>query len=199
MLTYRSAPSQYLSLFIPQNASMHRLAPELIASYLARSRAEESIVALAACILDSLSSFFVRSWRKECETIRSSSNLSWFAYATPRKPQLIVLGALAVAHAWLSDSKGHSGWWAQVADGMVEAKEIDATMRCILRDIDYDLLSFTPEIVQAMKDDIYGENRHEGVGGSSKTRNSLPPLDIKHTGVAVLQKGLYTPERTPLE
>jgi len=97
------------------------------------------------------------------------------------KPELIVLAVLAIAHGFLSDSKSETVFWANcVANGAVEPREVDGTMRCLLEDIDYQLLSFMPEDVEAMRQDMY-ETVSSGVRGK-----------------AILRHGQYTPELTPI-
>jgi hypothetical protein len=92
----------------------------------------------------------------------------------------MVLGALAIAHNYLHDVAGEPKWWALVAKGAVEPREVTATTRCILQDIDYGLMSFTPEDVEAMRQEIY-RKEDEGVRG----------------GKAVFSQGQLTPDISP--
>jgi hypothetical protein len=136
------------------------------------------VVALAACILDSLSSSFIRSWRKACEKARAPEQTSF--YSNPIKPELIVLGALAIAHSYLQDRSGETKWWAKVAMETVEPREISATTRCILQDIDYGLMSFAPEDVEAMRQAMYWKDDGGARGGR-----------------AVVVQGQLTPDISP--
>jgi transposase-like protein len=140
---------------VPQNASRSRVSPALIATYLARAQLPEATVALAACILDSLSSRFVRAWRRECEEVNTSQH-SAHSLRITAKPELIVLAALAVASGFLDDVKGEPRWWIQnVTEDTLNLREFDATMRCVYKDLNYDLCSFTAEEVDEMRLDLY--------------------------------------------
>lgn len=132
---------------------------------------------MAACILDALSCFFIRTWRKDLNAAAASDErftqlakraprgsaalakyprLSASFGATPR-PELIALAALSIAKAFLDDTRGECRWWAGwVAQGDVDAAELDVTVKCMLRDLEYDLMSFTPEIIEDMRTEIFG-------------------------------------------
>lgn len=154
-----------------------------MATYIVQAELSPSTVALAACILDTLSSSFVRSWRKDCEKARSSETATF--RSKPLKPELIILGAFVLAHGYLHDVSGQPEWWCRVANGTrkphengtIMRREITATTRCILQDIDYGLMSFTPGDVELKEQEIFGK----GEGGS-------------HNGNAVFSQGQLTPD-----
>lgn len=149
-----------------------------IATYIARAGLTDSVIALAACILDILSSSFVRSWRKACENTRLRERPSF--HSIPTKPELIILGALSIAEGFLVDEVGDTEYWAiKVARRTVEPCEVAATTRCILQDIDYCLLSFTAKDVEAMRQKMYG-----------KLRGGLQ-------GQAIFHRGQLTPDISP--
>jgi len=149
----------------------------------------DDTIAFAGCILDRLSRFFVRSWRKECERMQPWRR-SFQAH--PTKPELIVLAALVLANGFLNDASHDIPWWAiHVADDEVGSKEIDATVNCILKDIDYGLFSIKADEVEATRKDMYGDTER-----GRKTSRQVS-LNTKGSGAAVVNKGLYTPERTP--
>jgi hypothetical protein len=169
----------FLSKLVPQNAGAHRPNADQIAAYISRARLTDSVVALAACILDSLSSSFVRSWRRACENARSPERPSF--HSNPTKPELIILAALAIAYNFLNDNEGDPTFWAErVAKRAVEPREVVATTRCILQDIDYGLMSFTPEDVEAMRQEMY-----QKVDGGTRG------------GKAVFNQGQLTPDISP--
>jgi hypothetical protein len=171
MLIRCEAPSQHLSRLVPQNASRHRPSPALIASYLSRAQLPDSTVAFAACIIDSLSRQFVRAWRRECEAVDTSRRSAF--RSTSNKSELIVLAALAIANGFLDDRRGEPRWWATyIACGAVQLKEVDATIRCVFKDLDYDLCGFSAEEVDEMRENCFG----------------------KRIGRAVLREGIMTPE-----
>jgi hypothetical protein len=68
------------------------------------------------------------------------------------KPELIVLAALQIASSFLDDVRSSPRFWAdKVALGSVTCREVDATVRVVLKDIDYDLCSFQSEDVEHMQ------------------------------------------------
>jgi hypothetical protein len=187
------AQAQQLSRLVPQKASRHPPSPALISTYLARAQLSETTVALAACILDSLSSQFVRAWQRECETVKRRQESGWSVHPSFMKSELVVMGALAVASSFLDDVRREPRWWANsIACGAVEVREVDATIRCIFKDLDYDLCGFTAEEVEAMRRELYGAERAAGVH-KAKQHNALRQDWDCLRGVT----GLLTPERTP--
>jgi hypothetical protein len=65
---------------------------------------------------------------------------------------MIVLAALQIASSFVDDFRSDAKWWGgKVARDAVSAREIDATVRCMLQDIEYDLFSFAPEDVLRMQ------------------------------------------------
>jgi hypothetical protein len=175
-LTYNVAASQHLSRLVPQNASRYRPSPTLIATYLDRARLPEATVAFAACILDALSRHFVRAWRRECEAVNTSRRSAF--QSTTNKSELIVLAALAIANGFLDDVRGEPRWWATyVAYGAVQLKEVDATIRCVFKDLDYDLCGFSAEEVEQMKESCFGR---------------------KGNGRGIIHKGILTPDEVEI-
>lgn len=166
-LTWKPDPSTFLASLVPQNSSIQRPSPHVIQSYLSFSALPESTIALAACILDSLSGFFIRTWSREINSLSTTSASSstpssplksYFApKSAAQKPELVVLAALKIARDFLHDSGGCSArWWARdVAQDRFVAREVERSVWCVLRDLDYDLLSFEPEIVEGMRREIF--------------------------------------------
>lgn len=66
-----------------------------------------------------------------------------------------------------------------VAKEAVEPREVAATTRCILQDIDYCLMSFVPEEVESMREEIYRR------------------ADRGNQGKAVFSQGQFTPGASP--
>jgi hypothetical protein len=114
----------------------------------------------------------------------------------------LILAALSIASSFLSDTRGEMQFWAsRVAKGGVEAREIDATVRCVLRDMDYRLLGFSPGVVEGMSELMFGEAEVEadkqgrvGVGREELQRPKLVGLETRAT---VVREGLLTPELSP--
>ncbi|TID26646.1 Isocitrate dehydrogenase [NADP] [Venturia nashicola] len=166
--------STFLCGLIPQQQANI----EEVASFISRANLDPNTVALAACILDSLSSSFVRSWRKACEKARSPEIPTF--RSEPMKPELIVLGALALAHSYLYDVSGKPKWWSKITNQTMEPRDISATKNCILRDIDYGLMSFTMEDLEEKKQEMFAKG--QGV----------------RSGKAVFKEGQWTPDESPL-
>ncbi|KAF2401866.1 hypothetical protein EJ06DRAFT_520799 [Trichodelitschia bisporula] len=214
-------PAHHLTLLVPQNASPQRLSPAVTAAYLARASLPRSTIAFAACILDSLSGFFVRTWRNELATIRVLTHVrtlkpsewsfpvvtgsAWGAASgtgSSCKPELIVLAALAIAKSWLDDTRTGAAWWAgKIAAGTVESTEVDATIRCLLKDIGYALAAFGAEIVEEMEQEIFGdldENEVEPEADGIYPIAGIPDCDKMHDGHAIFNDGIATPEPSPV-
>lgn len=187
-----SAPAQYISRLIPQGALRKPLGAEHIHVYLHRSGLPEYTIAMAACILDALSSFFIRTWRKDltiatmtqstrtstCATspLGKHSRLTASFGATPQ-PELIPLAALSIAKSFLDDKRGDCRWWAEwVAEGKVHAAELSTTVKCMLRDLNYDLMSFTPEIIEDMRLEISGIEHVSLVCGPAQAYGLPTPM-----------------------
>ncbi|QDS70935.1 hypothetical protein FKW77_006792 [Venturia effusa] len=175
-----SVSSILLCKLVPQQQlQQQRPNPEQVAAYLARAALDPNTLALAACVLESLSSSFVRSWRKACEKARSPTIATF--RSDPLKAELIVLGALAIAQSYLHDTPGNPKWWSKyVSRKTVEARDIAATTNCILQDIDYGLMSFTMDDLEEKKQEMVAEGER-GV----------------RSGKAVLNEGQLTPDESP--
>lgn len=186
------AAAQYISRLIPQGASRKPLGADHIHVYLHRSGLPEYTIAMAACVLDALSSFFVRTWRKDLTIVTMSqsvrtpatvnspsgnhSRLAASFGATPR-PELIPLAAMSIAKSFLDDKRGDCRWWAEwVAQGEVNTVELSTTVDCMLRDLNYDLMSFTPEIIEDMRLEMFGIDHMSSAGATVKAYGLPTPM-----------------------
>lgn len=191
---------------MPSNACLQRPSVSVIHDFLLRSGVPDEIIGLAGCILDGLSMRFARSWRQTLRshnTTRSTPTLKATDYRnTNTRPELIVLSVLSVAAAYLEDRQMPTSWWCQsVGADAFNEREVNATTRCILIDLDYELHSFTSDMVQEMMEDI---RRTKGPMGepASTTMETPRPGRIKHPvlslqGIATIENGLPTPEPSP--
>lgn len=141
----------------------------MLQSYLHLANLPEPTVALAACILDSLSGFFIRIWSREINGLSATIALnspttptsplkSYFApKSAAQKADLIVLAALKIARDFTHDSGGCSArWWAHdVTNGRFEPRELEASVHCILKDLNYHLLQFSPDLVEEMREELF--------------------------------------------
>lgn len=128
-------------------------------------------IALAACILDALSSRFGRRWRRRSLSLSSASHPRLFEGVSPSalRSEVIVLSALALATAFFHDDHSSTLYWAQhVSSSSFTVKQINATSNCILEDIDYALSSLAaPDSIQRAMQDM-----HKAVA-ASPDRSSL--------------------------
>ena len=183
-----------------------------IHDFLFRAELPLEILGLAACILDALGSRFAPEWRKACSsTARTSSllNRSWkktpFHHNTKAsvEPDIVVLSALSLAAGYLDDSQKSAAYWARaISADRFRTSQVNATRLCILIDIDYNLHSFTPDMIQEATEDMQraehlfnGRTTGSAVTCNKDERVKPPVLTLKST--AVLKHGLYTPEPSP--
>ncbi|KAK7617612.1 hypothetical protein IWX50DRAFT_567036 [Phyllosticta citricarpa] len=197
----------YLAKLTPSNASNRRPSTTTITAYLERTHLPLEVLGLAACILDALSMRFAKRWR---EALVSASGPDTASLPVPAAslpsppaspPELLVLAALALAASYLDDSHVSLRHWAHhVSNCVFTARQMSATQRCLLADLDYDLHSFTPEFVQ---DSIHDMLR-AGVLMAKKAAASAPvaeksrpaPLQLGG-GSARWCNGITTPEPSP--
>ena len=216
-------PATFLGNLLPQSSSLSRPSPHITSTYLHRANLPRPTLALTACILDSLSGFFVRTWTRELASLTPSTSTPSFSTRTdartrpPKpKPDLLILAALSIASSFLSDIRRETRYWAsRVAKGNVEAREVDATVRVMLRDMDYGLLGFSPGDVEAMAGLMFGMGAAEA-GTESETETETekgwadvvapgrgevqrPRLAGLGTRATVVREGLLTPELSPPE
>ncbi|KAF2667167.1 hypothetical protein BT63DRAFT_458131 [Microthyrium microscopicum] len=162
-------PAIRIANLVPRQASRSRLCPGKLAEYLTRAQLSFSTLCLAGCLLDALSSSFVRNWRNALLDAQASQQPPSSSSSRPPtrghrsrrstnsvvlnwQPELIALAALQVSASFLEDVRSSPKWWAEkVSVGDVSSSDLDATIRCILQDINYDLCSFTSDDVEQMR------------------------------------------------
>ncbi|KAF2101490.1 hypothetical protein NA57DRAFT_35074 [Rhizodiscina lignyota] len=184
--------ANHLVSLLPSNVQhLHSPASSLaISAYLQRADLPDSIIGLTACILESLSNRFIRSWRQAAFYSRFRSN----------RVETIVVSALTIAAGFLDDRARSTAWWSEyITEEEVTATDINVTTRCVLLDIDYDIHSFTAENIADAVDEI------RRADNAARTA-SLPPDDAEKDnrrdsgyggGKAAWQHGLVTPEPSP--
>ncbi|KAK8159649.1 hypothetical protein IWX90DRAFT_306746 [Phyllosticta citrichinensis] len=219
------ACAAYLAKLTPSNASNRRPSTSTITAYLERTHLPLQVLGLAACILDALSMRFAKRWREALVSASGPDSASLpvpaaslpsppaspvpvttgpflgAAVASSAEPELLVLAALALAASYLDDSHVSLRHWAQhVSNCVFTARQLSATQRCLLVDLDYDLHSFTPEFVQ----DSIQDMQRAGVLMAKKAAASAPvaeksrpaPLQLSG-GSARWCNGITTPEPSP--
>jgi hypothetical protein len=198
--------AEHLCKLVPHNAAR---APctVTIKWFLERLNLPVEVVAFAACLLDALSQCFASSWRAAC-LVPSALPNAVFTLREPQStgPEVIVLAALSLAHGFLSDSERSTKLWAGVCDYLFSVREIEATKRCLLQDIDYGLARISNDIVASMLRDIYramGSFSRKPVAGARETlafekeERKYPRLHLDWRGTAVWEYGMQTPEPSP--
>jgi len=183
-----------------------------IHDFLFRAELPLEIVGLAACILDALGSRFALEWRKACSSSARTSSLlnrSWKKTSfhhdtkTSAEPEIVVLSALSLAAGYLDDNQKSAAYWARtISADRFRTGQVNATRLCILIDINYNLHSFTPDMIQEAMEDMQraehlfnGQTTGSAVTCSKDERVKPPVLTLQST--AVLMHGLYTPEPSP--
>jgi hypothetical protein len=166
----------------------------VIAGFLDRANLPDEVVAFAACVLDALSERFMHMWRQALAPTEFERDLKNFLRTDTQQhahasPDVIVLAALALAHGFLIDRLRSSRHWAvKESDGMFSVREIEATKRAILEDMDYGLFRIGEEEVRR----VQGEMKRKM---GKRRRTMSMSLDLK--GAAVWSLGVLTPEPSP--
>lgn len=164
----------------------------VICGFLERANLPAEVVAFAACVLEGLSERFLGDWTEEMEQLQLNGQQYDLERLVRRdvshsNSDLIVLAAMALAHGFLTDRLRSSRHWSvKESDGQFGVREIEATERVMLRDLDYGLSKITAEAVQKM----LGE-----MGPQKKTRRNTMSIDLK--GTAIWSHGVQTPEPSP--
>ncbi|KAF1912963.1 hypothetical protein BDU57DRAFT_521580 [Ampelomyces quisqualis] len=154
----------------------------VVAGFLGRAELPDEVVAYAACVLDGLTQRFAMSWR---DALVPSGT-------TRTSPDIIVLAALCLAHGYLVDQLRSSRHWAvKESDGLFSVREIEATKRAMLRDMDYGLFKIRDEAVQ----DMLGEMQRSTASASKHGRRRTLSIDLR--GTAIWSHGVQTPEPSP--
>lgn len=137
----------------------------------------------------------MESWYEEMEQLKLESQQPNDRERLVRKhvshfynnPDLVVLAALALAHGFLTDRLRSSRHWSvKESNGMFGVREIEATQRTMLRDLDWGLSKIKEEAVQRM----LGE-----MGTQKKMRRGTMSIDLK--GTSIWSHGVQTPEPSP--
>ncbi|KAK8188072.1 uncharacterized protein BKA78DRAFT_373594 [Phyllosticta capitalensis] len=205
----QTASAAHLAKLTPSNASTRRPSTSTITTYLERTHLPLEVLGLAACILDALSMRFAKRWREALLSAAGPDSASALLPvpaslpsppASPIPPELLVLAALALAASYLDDSHVSLRHWAQhVSNCVFTARQLSATQRIILSDLDYDLHSFTPEFVQDSIQNMQrtGALMAQKAASAPVAEKSRPaPLQLGG-GSARWCNGITTPEPSP--
>lgn len=158
-------PADHLISLLPSNTYAHQTTHrQTIVAYLENARLPNETLGLAACVLGNISNSFVRAWRQDL----------FYARISRRSSECIILAAICISASFLDDSKSSTvERWLQygrsnAGDGVWPSKsELSTTVRCVLKEIDYELHSFSPEVIAGAVQDLSS-------GRNSKEPYSLP-------------------------
>jgi hypothetical protein len=60
---------------------------------------------------------------------------------------MVVLAAMKISAGFLEDERRQVRWWAEyVAEGAVSERELESTVRSVLRDVEYDLCGIAESV-----------------------------------------------------
>ncbi|RPB11729.1 hypothetical protein P167DRAFT_488831 [Morchella conica CCBAS932] len=133
-------PATYLCSMIPRNASREAPSAYLLQSILQRANISLETVGLGSCILDCLSSRFVRRWREEwCAETGSVEGC-----------EVLAVAALSIALKFLEDTSFSVRMWARdIAGDLFSSRLLNKTEMLILDDINFSVASIcTTELIE---------------------------------------------------
>jgi hypothetical protein len=169
----------------------------VIRGFLERANLPEEIVAFAACVLEGLSERFESLWRETLRPAEFDRDLKNFLRTDERRTthlnaDIVILAALSLAHGYLSDRLRSSRHWSiKESSGMFSVKEIEATKRAMLQDMDYGLYKIRDEEVMNMVESMRARNT------MAKKHDRRRTLSINLAGAAIWSHGMQTPEPSP--
>ncbi|KAH7630711.1 hypothetical protein B0T09DRAFT_124034 [Sordaria sp. MPI-SDFR-AT-0083] len=161
-------PAIHLVNLIPPAASLALPSVSLVHELLTRTGLKQDEIALAVCILDSLSSKFALNWRLRCppsrhegsgSTIEHQQSKRYTLPANPTaaaaasqlhidcvKPEVIVLAALIIATKFLEDSHAPTQYYRSAwGNNLWTCEQINITERIIMEDLNYRILPLWDE------------------------------------------------------
>ncbi|KAJ4385081.1 hypothetical protein N0V85_008264 [Neurospora sp. IMI 360204] len=161
-------PAIHLLNLIPPAASLAWPSVSLVHELLTRTGLKQDEIALAVCILDSLSSKFALNWRLRCppslregSTTGTEQQQQSKRYTLPAspvaaaasqlhidcvKPEVIVLGALVIAVKFLEDAHAPTQYYRSAwGNNLWTCEQINITERCIMEDLNYRILPLCDE------------------------------------------------------
>ena len=178
----------------------------MIQGFLDRAELPEEIVAFSACVLDALTSRFASTWRGALAPGDQTSDCNDFRRLDPRQtlhvsPDIIVLAALSLAHGFLIDRMRSTRHWSiKESRGAFTVREIEATTRAMLQDMDYGLWRISNDTLQRR---LKNMQRAKTVPAHTCTPSTTLPKDRRRNvslslqGAAIWQYGVQTPEPSP--
>lgn len=197
-------PAIHLTNLIPAPTSLITPSTTAVHAILTRAALPIEILALAACILDSLTTRFALTWRLSCplNTPVSASAPPQQRHIDNVNPELIVLSAMILSSQFLDDLASHTRTYARDwGYNQWSCEQINFTQRCLLQNIGYSLLPLCKESVirDAVRDMQRAARRSDVVlYDSSRECHGEANTKVEGRGKAVPGAGAeLTPAETP--
>ncbi|KAK3943847.1 hypothetical protein QBC46DRAFT_361592 [Diplogelasinospora grovesii] len=214
-------PAVHLVNLVPPAASLATPSVQLVHDILRRANLPLDAIALAVCILDSLSSKFSLNWRLLCpltnqrdtsskrHTITATSPLPEQLHIDCVNPEVIILASLMIATKFLEDcqepTQCYRSTWGK---NMWTCEQINVTERCIMESLGYRILPlWDPELITDALGDMERAGKQAVMPLLPNGCISIPRPHDHHQhqrsktlgGQAVFGLGLQlTPVETPL-
>ncbi|OBT66180.1 hypothetical protein VE03_05098 [Pseudogymnoascus sp. 23342-1-I1] len=146
-------PATYLSNLIPCAASLLSPSPSLTHTLLTHANPPLQTLALAACILDSLTPRFATLWRR---SLPLSSLPEASQHIDTVRPEVIVLAALMIAHKFLDDTGAKARTYSDVVGGgRWDVEMLNVTERCVLENLGWRVARlWREELIEGAEDDM---------------------------------------------
>ncbi|KAK0718319.1 hypothetical protein B0T26DRAFT_676498 [Lasiosphaeria miniovina] len=209
-------PAVHLVNLVPPAASLTLPSVSLVHEMLTHADLPLDTVALAVCILDSLSSRFSLNWRLICPLAqREPTDESAKRYTMPASPvlgttqlhidcvnpEVIILASLVISVKFLEDRQEPMRYYrAAWGKNMWTCEQINVTERCIMEALGYRILPLWDQrlIADAMGD-MERAGRQALLPLYASNGNVAPHSRSMSTGKAVFGLGLQpTPAETPV-
>lgn len=180
----------------------------IVQEMLMRADLPMDVIALAVCILDSLTWKFSRSWRSSFPlTSNKSAHELRTGHASSQHidsvfPEVIILGALIIATKFTEDMQETTQYFSSAwGRGLWSCEQINFTERCIMESLGYHILPlWNMKYIKQARHDIEMARREllDEDAGSYKDNWSAKHTKSKSAGHAIVGLGLQlTPGETP--
>ena len=199
---------------LPPAASLATPSVPLVQAILTRADLPMDTIALAVCILDSLSSKFARTWRLSCplatielglghskrHTLPASPlTISEQLHIDAVCPEVIIMTSLVIAVKFTEDLQQPTNFYSSAwGRGMWSCEQINFTERCIMEALNYRIMPLMDR--EIISDTLTDMRRAEScfVRAEQQRVDAAGHLRSMSTGVAVVGLGLQlTPAETP--
>ncbi|RYP51982.1 hypothetical protein DL768_002778 [Monosporascus sp. mg162] len=198
-----TGPAAHLARMLPPGASFMTPSVSIVQEMLARANLPMDVIALAVCILDSLTWKFSRSWRSSFPLTPSNRPvLERQMHIDSVFPEVIILGALIIATKFTEDMQEPTQYFSSVwGRGLWACEQINFTERCIMESLDYHILPlWNAKYIKQARHDIEMARREllDEDAGPYKQNSSAKHAKSKSAGYAIVGTGLqHPPAETP--